>query len=395
VLLPFEAVDIERARYLVSQHGREALSLAWSAGLPVSNPTRLADALRKTLPPAQAAAIAEQLSLRIRAERNHGVARDILYTSSGLEMMTHPVVAHRRAARLRETGLPVIDLTTGLGGDLLACVEAGLTAVGVERDPVHTLLAAANTGVPVARGDAARPPFVMSNSAVILDPSRREGGTRRFRPEAFSPPWDVALALARSGKAAVLKAPPGIDPASVPPAAEFEAVQLAASMREVALWFGPHAEAGLRRAVLLPSGETIDSTEPAAPAGPRPFGQFLYDPESCVTRATLVLQLGHRLAAWLLDPHIAYLSSTDAAFSPLAATFELLEAMPFSVSRLKARLRARRWRPDDIRRRAFPVEPDELRRLLGKLEGERVTLLLTTLGGQRTVFICRRLFAPA
>jgi hypothetical protein len=65
--------------------------------------------------------------------------------------------------------------------------------------------------------------------------------------------------------------------------------------------------------------------------------------------------------------------------------------LPFSVSRLKQRLRERSWRPDEIRRRAFPIEPDELRKLLGRIEGEAVTLLLTTLGGKKTVFITRQL----
>jgi hypothetical protein len=121
----------------------------------------------------------------------------------------------------------------------------------------------------------------------------------------------------------------------------------------------------------------------------------LFDPESCVTRAGLVRQLAHRLDAGLLDPYLAYLTAPVPSFSPLAATFEVLDALPFSLQRLKDRLRAAHWKPDEIRRRAFPIEPDELRKLLGKLDGERVTLLLTTIGGQRTVFICRRLFPPA
>ena len=97
----------------------------------------------------------------------------------------------------------------------------------------------------------------------------------------------------------------------------------------------------------------------------------------------------------MLDAHVAYLSANEPAFSPLASTFEVLHALPFSVSRLKERLKAGGWRPDEIRRRAFPVEPDDLRKLLGKLDGDPVTLLLTTIGGKRTVFICRRLFADA
>jgi hypothetical protein len=377
----------------VSERGRSALA-ALPADLPLKNATRLATLLRRSFPPPEAAALAEQLTLRARAERNHGGHRGLLYTAEGLEMMTHPLVAERRARRLAADSR-VIDLTAGIGGDLRAIAREAVDCAGLDLDPAHALLAAANSGAQVARGDAARAPFDPSRSAVLIDPSRRADETRRFRPSAFSPAWDQALALAESATTAAIKAPPGVGAEYIPPQAEVEAVQLATSMREVTLWFGEGATPGLRRAVLLPSGATLDSTEPESPAAPGPAGSFVFDPESCVTRATLVTHLGHRLRAWLLDPHIAYLSANQPAFSPLAATFEVIEAVPFSVSRLRERLRALGLRPDEIRRRAFPVEPDELRKLLGRLAGERVTLLCTTTGGQRTVFLCRRLFAPA
>ena len=364
------------------------------AGLPVADPNRLAADLRRRFPPAEASALAEQLTLRARAERNHGSHRGLLFTSEGLEMMTHPVVASRRAARLAALGLPVYDMTAGIGGDLFALSQAGADAVGFDRDPVHALLAAANTGTAVARADAAHPAIDPAHAAVLVDPSRRVGDLRRFRPEAFSPPWDVVQSLAESAKVAVIKAPPGLDSAFVPPAAEFEAVQLGTSMRETTLWLGGDATPSVRRAVLLPLGVTLDSSEPEADAAVRPAGPFLYDPESCVTRATLVRHLAHRLDAGLLDPNIAYLSSRQPSFSPLAATFEVVDAVPFSVARLRERLRALRLRPEEIRRRAFPVEPDELRRLLGKSEGDPVALLCTTLASARIIFICRRLFAP-
>ncbi len=387
-------MEIERARFLVSERGRAALA-GLPADLPVADPNQLATFLRRSFPANEAGALAEQLTLRRRAWRNHGTNRDILYTAEGLEMMTHPAVAARRAARLASLGLPVLDLTAGIGGDLRAAAEAGSTAAGLERDAVHAILAAANTGVPVARGDAARPPFDVSRAAILLDPSRRAGGTRRFDPAAFSPTWETVVSLAGSARAAVVKAQPGIEEGHVPATAEIEAIQHGTSMREMTLWLGAGAMPGLRRAVLLPAGAMLDSTEPEADWSPRAPGTVLFDPESCVTRASLVRHLGHRLGAGLLDPHLAYLSADEPAFSPLAATFQVLDALPFSLQRLKERLRAGQWRPDEIRRRAFPIEPDELRKLLGKLEGERVTLLLTTIGGQRTVFICRRLFPPA
>lgn len=387
-------MDIARARYLVSEAGRSALA-SLPADLPVANPTQLSTELRRSFPAGEASALAEQLTLRLRAVRNHGAGREFLYTADGLEMMTHPLVAARRAARLASYERDVVDLTTGLGGDLRAVAEADVICAGLERDAALALLAAHNTGVPVVRGDATQPPFDVARLAVVLDPSRRSGGARRFDPAAFSPQWDRAIAIATSAAAAVVKAPPGIDASYVPPGTEFEAIQLGTSMRECAIWFGQEATPGLRRAVLLPADESIESTEAEASPSPRPAGPVLFDPESCVTRATLVLHLADRLEAWLLDPHIAYLSAESPAFTPFAATFEVLDTVPFSVARLKDRLRAGHWRPDEIRRRAFPVEPDELRKLLGRLAGDPVTLLLTTIAGERTVFICRRLFAPA
>lgn len=386
-------MDLERARYLLSEAGQAALSA--SAALDTRDPVKLATALRRDLPASHAAAVAEQLTLRARALRNHGRDDPWLYTAEGLEMMTHPLVAERRARRLRGLELPIFDLTCGLGSDLAALRAAGATALGMDIDAVHAMFAAHNTRAGVVRGNAALPPAEIRRLAAVIDPSRREGGSRRFSPDAFSPPWDTVLTLAGEARAAVIKAPPGIGPEHVPAAAEFEAVQLGTSMREVALWLGAGATPGLRRAVLLPAGAVLDSTEAEADALPVPPAEVLFDPESCVTRATLVRHLAHRLGASLLDPHIAYLTASRPAFSPLAATLEVLDVLPFSVARLKQRLREGHWRPDEIRRRAFPVEPDELRRLLGKLEGEPVTLLLTTLQSQRTVFIARRLFPPA
>lgn len=387
-------MELERARYLISPGGRAALA-GLPDDLPIADPNRLATELRRSFPPDEASALAEQLTLRARAARNHGDSHDFLYTADGLEMMTHPQVAARRANRIAGYGGAAFDLTAGLGGDLFALRGAGVDVVGLEQDPVHALLAAANTCGPVVRGDAARPPFELSGQSVVIDPSRRSRSTRRFDPAAFSPPWDKTLAIAASARSAVIKAQPGIDASHIPAGAEIEAIQLGRSMRELSIWVGHGATAGLRRAVLLPANISLESFEPEAAPTPRAVGSFLFDPESCVTLATLVLHLAHRLDAWLLDPHIAYLSADEPRFSPLAATFEVLDVLPFSVSRLKDRLRAAKWRPDDIRRRAFPVEPDELRKLLGKLAGEPVTLLTTTIGGQRTVFICRRLFAPA
>lgn len=384
-------MHLARARYLVSPAGREALA-ALDPALGALEPVRLASELRRTFAPFEASALAEQLTLRWRARDRLGESGRWLLTSDGLEMMTHPAVATRRAARLATLGLPVADLTAGLGGDLAACVDAGMLAVGVERDGVTALLAAANVpGAGIVRGDAARPPVDVSRHAIVIDPARRTAAGRRFEPAAFSPPWDVALGLLDAAPAGVLKAAPGIEHRHLPPGCESEWVQLGRSLRECAAWTGAGVTPGLRRAVLLPAGVELTSEAPEAPAEPIAPCAIVFDPESCVTRAGLVRHLGHVLGARLMDPQVAYLTAPEPAFHTMAATFEVLEVLPFAAGRLRERLRAARWRPAEVRRRAFPVEPDELLRILGPIEGEPVTLLLTTIAGKRLAIVARRL----
>lgn len=387
-------MDLARARFLASARGQAALA-SLPPGLANEPVNRLSDILRREHAPEEAAALGEQVMLRARAASRFITQREFLFSADGLAMMTHPLVAARRAARLAGLGLPVEDLTCGLGGDLAACVAEGIPSVGLERGGATAILVASNVPeAQIVRGDATRAPFEPGKVAVVIDPSRRSGASRRFDPAAFSPSWDVAVALLLEAPAGVLKGPPGIDHQHLPPSAELEWVQLGRSLREVAVWAGTGATPGLRRAVWLPSGGAIDSNHPEAPPEVVRPSSFLFDPEACVTNAGLVRHLAARLGASLMDSRVGYLTAAAPAFDDLAVTFEVVEQLPFSVSALKKILRSRGWKPDEIRRRAFPVEPDELRRLLGELEGEAVTLICTTLEGKRTVFVARRLRKP-
>ncbi|MEO6398282.1 MAG: SAM-dependent methyltransferase [Tepidiformaceae bacterium] len=387
----------ERARWLTSPAGIEALASV-DANISTASPTALAAALRRRFAPAEASALAEQLTIRVRARERFGpAAEQLLFTTEGLEMATHPLVAERRASRLRALGAPVADLTCGIGGDLLACIDAGLTAVGVELDEATVLLARHNAcargAAHLVRGDACRAPLRLGGMAVLLDPARRSSAGRRFDPAAFVPDWESCLGLLRAGRTGVMKAPPGIEHRHLPEEAEVEFVQLGRSMREAALWVGEGAQPGLKRALLLPSGEELDSTAAEIDSSPVSLQRYVFDPEYCVTRAGLVRQLALLMGGSLLDAQIAYFTSDEPAFHPMAATFEVLEVVPFALARLRERLRAGRWRAEEIRRRGFPVEPDALRRLLGKMDGDPVAVLLTTLRGERKAIISRKMAA--
>lgn len=387
-------MDLARARFLISPDGRAALA-SLDPGLSRAAPHLLIAHLRKTHPTGNASALAEQVTLRAKARERFGEDHGLVFSHHGLEMMTHPAVAERRARRIAADGGPVVDLTCGIGGDLRAIAATGVSTVGVERDPVAALLASANVPhAEIVLGDATRPLVRLERCAALIDPSRRAGIARRFDPESFSPSWTMAVALASSASLGVIKGPPGLDLVHAPGEAEVEFVQLGKSLRECALWFGEGARQGLRRAVLLPEDVCLTSDAPEAPSETVSPGAVIIDPESCVTRAGLVRHLAYTLGARMMDRQVAYLSAESSAPHPMADTFEVLDVIPFSVSRLKTRLRQSGWRPDQIRRRAFPVEPDELRRLLGRMEGEPVTLICTTLSGQRTIFVTREIPAP-
>ena len=383
-------MDVERARYVTSPDGMRAVTN--HADDALGDPLRLQGRLRKAHSAEHASAIAEQLVLRAKAAERFGASPLPLYSPDGLEMMTHPLVAARRAARLVSLGLPVFDLTAGIGGDLSACAAAGLACCGLDSDPVAALIAAKNVpGAAVALGDAGRPPFDLAAGAVVIDPARRHGARRSADPDAYSPPFELALALLTGARAGVLKTAPGMDHALVPPDAEVEFVQVGRSLREAAIWRGGDAVAGLRRAVRVESGAEIDSLAPEADDTPAPIGAVLLDPHSCVTRAGLVRHLAHRLDARLIDPQLGYLTASQPAFDPLAETFTVLDVVDFSVARLRAALLAGGWRPDEIRRRAFPIEPDELRKLLHVRAGRPVTLFCTTVADKRLVVVAKQL----
>src|SRR6185369_15527223 len=86
--------------------------------------------------------------------------------------------------------------------------------------------------------------------AVFCDPARREGGRRRFDPDAYSPPWSFVVGAAERIPRTVVKVAPGFDHARIPAGAETEFVSVDRDLVECALWFGPLATVP-RRATLI------------------------------------------------------------------------------------------------------------------------------------------------
>ena len=128
------------------------------------------------------------------------LAASMYFTPDGLEQATRLSVASHRAARLTAFGAStVVDLGCGIGGDLIAFARAGLTAAGVDLDPVRVAVAEANLaalGLPGAVGVAdALDTDIRPFDVAFADPARRTGRGRTFSPDAWTPPWSFVESL--------------------------------------------------------------------------------------------------------------------------------------------------------------------------------------------------------
>jgi hypothetical protein len=339
------------------------------------------------------AAALVQIELRARAASKFTRASQMFFTRDGLEQASSERMARHHAARFAPFA-SVVDLCTGIGGDLIGLSE-NRPAVGVDRDRVHARLACINAR---ANGRAANATCVCADvrsvelrgaPAVFVDPARRTEG-RRLRAGTSEPPLRWCFALADDGKAVGIKAAPGLPLDLVPAGWEIEFVSEQRELKESVLWSAAVATSA-RRATILPERQTLGAQADAALPVRAP-GMFLLDPDPSVTRAGLVAELGVLLGeCWKIDDEVGFLSADFPMRTPFGRTLKIEASMPWSLARLRDALRSLGVGRIDIRKRGSAVDVDELQRRL-KLHGTRpATVVLTRVSNRPWAFVCSSL----
>jgi SAM-dependent methyltransferase len=388
-------VDLEAFRWLLSPDGQTLLARTaemydgQSAGA-----LEATTALRREASPEQVAAAMTQVELRRRARGKFGeLAGAMYFTPDGLEQSTRLRVAEHRAARIGAAApASVLDLGCGIGGDLVALARAGLTAAGVDRDPLRADVAGANLtalGLPGAVRVADAESLDLGGFGVVFaDPARRTARGRVFDVDDYAPPWSFVERLLT--RPSVVKIAPGIPHSLVPAGTEAEWVSDGGDLKEAALWSPQLATVRRRATVIRSSGlATLTDEDDPGEQALRAVGGYLYEPDDAVIRAGLVTAVAAGVRGGLVDAHIAYVTSDLAFTTPFARGYEVLEELPYREKALKAALRLRSVGRLTIKKRGVDAVPEDLRRRLALRGDEEATLVLTRVAGRGTALLVR------
>jgi hypothetical protein len=379
---------VTRFEALLSAPGHELLDRLAAEHVTADTALRINAALRREYPGELIASALAQHELRLLAAERFSRASQMFFTRPGLEQASSEATARHRAGRF-DRFATVVDLCTGIGGDLIALARQR-PALAVDVDPLHLRMAELNARAyggqtRLLQADA-RDVDLAGVEAVFVDPARRVEGGRRLGPGRSEPELEWCFGLAERVPHVGVKAAPGLPRQLVPSGWEAEFIAVDRDLKEAALW-SPALATTTRRATILPGGHVL-LPDPGPAVDVRAPGDFLYDPNPAVTRAGLVRELARTLGAWQIDERIAFLSTDAEVHSPFARTLRVIASLPWHHKALAQSLRALDIGAVDIRRRGLAGNVDDVQRRL-KLRGSRkATLVMTRVSDRPWAVVC-------
>lgn len=281
----------------------------------------------------------EQWSLRASGSRKFVLAPQMLFVREALEQATHENVAGYHASRFPEGEL-VVDLTCGIGADLLAIASRG-PALGLDLDAErvtcaqHNLRVHGRTDSEARVGDALE--YLRGHPEAkyfLADPARRVGQRRTLDPADFEPnPVDLSLEL-RSSTLSALKLSPMMDDRFLEKfGGEIEFISYQRECREALIWLGQTAGSGVC-AVHLESGERLPGGNSALPTAPR-VGTNLYEVDPAAVRGHCLGAIAAATGLQALGDSNGFLTGDGDVESPWLEAYTVLASGAFDVKALQ------------------------------------------------------------
>ena len=383
-------IDLKTAQVLTSQEVRDTLLLFRNQAV---DPLHIQESFRGLFPKKIAEALGELRALRRRATHKFEMGLDMFFTKEFLEQASSASVATWRAERFVRAGIKKIhDPCCGIGSDSIAFAAAGLKVRASDKEEVAVHFARANAEVCgqnditflVADVDTDPPPA----GAVFLDPARRRGSRRLMNPADWSPSPDAIAKVLKGRGAAGLKLSPAVDLENLlevyPEPKEIETVSLKGEAKETLFWYGKVGKKGVRRATLLPGGETwAGDPDMERPVGE--LGEWIYDPDPALVRSGLLAAFAHEHGLHLLDWHIGYLTGGKVV-TPFLDRFRVLGCETLDPRKMKVLLRKHEVGRLLVRKRGIAERPHTLeKRFLTRSYGDQTLTLLAARIGDRHI----------
>jgi hypothetical protein len=391
---------IEDYHWLVSAEARKWLEIA--ADTSEKNLVNITLSLRKDLGTSRTHLVIAQAELRRRATVKFRHADKMFFTRQLLEQATDEQIATYKATRFLE-GTTVADLCCGIGGDLMGLTSRG-PVVGIDRDPIATVLAGANCE---AIG-AMRVEFMVADvndlgadrfEAWHLDPDRRVEGKRTTRIEVHDPGLATIDRLLAANNTAAAKLAPATDvPQAWADEAELEWIGNRGECRQLIAWFGRLARyPGRHVATVYAAGMNTPRTLHGEPNLDIPVasqvGKYVYEPHAAVLAAELAGLLASEHQLPCVSPGIPYLTSDQQVTDPALACFEVIEILPLDPKHLRSAIRERGIGNLEVKKRGVKVDPEDVRREVHPRGEGSATLIIVPVKKKVAALLTQRVTA--
>jgi len=309
----------------------------------------------------------------------------MLFDPDGLEMSTHESVAAYHASKFPD-GAPVVDMTCGIGSDLIALARRG-SATGYELDPRRAGYARHNLAVhgltaEVVLGDG----LDAGAEYAYCDPSRRVGA-RRVGLTEYSPNPAAVVERFRGLALGGIKLSPMLPDGELESfGGSIEFVSFGGECREALVWISRSPHPFSRRAVHVESAATLRAgPDPSRAAEPR---ALLFEADPAAIRAHCLGELAREFGLAALGDSNGYLTGERPIESPWLRGYEVLAWHPADLKRTKAELKRLSGGTPVVKCRGARIDVDGLRRQL-RGEGEEFVVAIYPDGRSLKHIVCR------
>lgn len=317
----------------------------------------------------------QQWQLRARAATKFDRADGMLFDRDGLEMATTLSLARYHASKFPEGAL-VVDMTTGLGSDLIALAERG-PVIGVDLDPIRLQFAEHNLAqygltAEFILGDSLEALALLKERGIrhaFCDPARRSASGRSLDANSFSPDPLRALELFAGMDVCGLKLSPMLSDSFLEGCGgRLEFISAGAECREALVWSGVETA----RVAVQPETNSVLEAGSAIPPPVKEPAEFLFEADPAAIRAHALGSLCNSLNLLPLADSNGYLTGDQALSSPWLRGYEVIGNLKGDLKETRKRLRHHGAGTPIVKSRAG-IDVDQLRRAL-KGDGEELVV---------------------